>query len=178
MSADAKPADPKAPDKAPEPRKTRGRLRAIVLVVALVVLLGGAAGGFYVWRSGQGAPGAEPGTAAARPQEHAALESTGVLTFEPFVVNLADPGGQRFLRATLRLVVDSEEAAKEIQEDEVRMLRVRSAVLELLSQQVADTLVTAAGKSALKQVIAERANPLLEKTKVTDVLFAEFVVQF
>jgi flagellar basal body-associated protein FliL len=57
------------------------------------------------------------------------------------------------------------------------MLRTRSAILELLSTQVATRLVTPEGKSEVKKAIAEQASRLLG-VKVTDVLFSEFVVQF
>jgi flagellar basal body-associated protein FliL len=56
--------------------------------------------------------------------------------------------------------------------------RVRSDVLELLTEQQAPTLVTAEGKLALKNAIKERAAHALDHTKVIDVLFSEFVVQF
>lgn len=173
-------ADAKAPDQAAEtPRKPKkGALRWILLVIILVFALGGAAGAFYWWRGGEAQSATESGDARAKGAAPESAGEPGVLTFEPFVVNLADPGGQHFLKATLRIVVGSSEAATEIEKDEVRMLRVRSALLELLSQQSAEQLVTPDGKAALKRAIADRVNPVLDSTKVSDVLFAEFVVQF
>ena len=55
---------------------------------------------------------------------------------------------------------------------------LRSAILELLTQQSAPALVTPEGKTALKDAIKARTNPLLADQKVLDVLFSEFVVQF
>ena len=55
---------------------------------------------------------------------------------------------------------------------------MRSAILELLSQQTAATLVTPEGKEALKESIKKRAETVFKKHKVIEVLFAEFVVQF
>ena len=57
-------------------------------------------------------------------------------------------------------------------------MRVRSTILELLTQQTADQLVTPEGKAALKKAIGEHLETLLEDTEVTDVLFSDFVVQF
>jgi flagellar FliL protein len=145
-------------------------------MVALL-LLGGGGAGFYLWRVRAAAPeGGETSTHEAEggPSKH----ESGVLAFEPFVVNLADAEGSRFLRVNLRLLVSDGEAARELQEDEVAMLKVRSGILELLSAQTSDTLVTPEGKAALKTAIAGRASQTLDTVKVTDVLFSEFVVQF
>jgi flagellar basal body-associated protein FliL len=77
-----------------------------------------------------------------------------------------------------RLVVASPAAAEHAQKNEVLLMRVRSSILELLALQTADALVTPEGKTALKAAITERVNHVLEGTKVTDVLFSDFVVQF
>lgn len=150
--------------------------KGLVLVLGLLVALvaGGGAGGYWWWQGrAQASGGGEAGAS------HAPAEApTGMLTFDPFVVNLADKEAPRYLKVNLRLVVSGVENPAEVQEDPVRMLRLRSAILEYLSQQTADVLVTAEGKEALKKAVAERATPLLGHGKVTDVLFSEFVVQF
>ena len=74
--------------------------------------------------------------------------------------------------------MESRDQAATLAKDELGRTRVRSAVLEFLTLQTADGLVTPEGKTALKQSIAERASEALGHTKVIDVLFAEFVVQF
>jgi len=92
-------------------------------------------------------------------------------------VNLSDPGSPRFLRVTLALVVDGEVHAKEFEEDTVVRMKVRSALLEMLSQQRASELVTPEGRTGLKKAVIERAAHNAEELKVTDVLFSEFIVQ-
>jgi flagellar protein FliL len=93
-------------------------------------------------------------------------------------VNLADGGGSRFLRVTLALVVDDNDAARAIVEQEVVRAKVRSALLERLALQNADQLVTPDGKKELKKAIGEQAAHSAHGLKVSDVLFSEFVVQF
>ena len=137
-----------------------------VLIALIVLMLGGGAGGGYWWYLHS-----QPVVAAPPPEP-------GIVTFEPFLVNLADAGTNRFLRLTLRLLVEGEDHALEIQENEVAKARVRSAILELLTAQSSETLTTQDGKKALKKAIAESAKHALEGTKVVDVLFTEFVVQF
>ena len=158
----------------PEPPKTdapkkKSKLVPILAATTVVLLLGG--GGAAYWVFAHRAP-AEGEAAAAVHVE------SGIVPFDTFVVNLADPGGRRFLRVKLALVVEGEEAAKEIAESEIELMRVRSSILELLTQQTADTLTTADGKSELKTAIADGASHVLEHVKVIDVLFTEFVVQF
>jgi flagellar FliL protein len=137
-----------------------------VALALLVVLAGG--GVAVVWATRRPA-----GVAAApRPAEPA------LVSLEPFVVNLADQGGTRFLRVSVRLIVGSVEEAARVRKNEVALLRARSAILELLTQQTAERLITAEGKSALKQAIAARLAPMLEGITVVDVLFSDFVVQF
>lgn len=139
----------------------------------IVVITGlAAAGGGFWWSSSsaqEGAPGHEAKEVKA---------TRGLVKFEPFVVNLADGAGTRFLRTTLQLVIEPSEGAAEVSENPVQMLELRSAVLELLAQQSAAALVTPEGKAAMKAAIISRAQEALGDWKIADVLFSEFVVQF
>ena len=146
----------------------RRKKKWLVLVLAGVVLLSGA--GVLAWQLG-GKPAPKPGTAAD--EGHA----QGLIAPEPFLANLADRGVSRFAKITIRLVVGSEEEAKTLSEDVIKQARLRSAILELLSDQLADRLVTAEGKTELKKAISERSAKALG-CRVHDVLFTDFVVQF
>jgi flagellar FliL protein len=117
------------------------------------------------------------GEAAPEAAEEATEEPGAAVPLEPFIVNLADAGGSRFLRVTLSLIVD-EAHALEFEESAVVKAKVRSAILELLAQQTADPLITPEGKAELKKAIAESAAHAVEGLHVSDVLFSEFVVQF
>lgn len=138
-----------------------------MIAFVAVVILGGA-GVTAFWATYHTSSEAPTPTSAER----------GLISLEPFVVNLADPGGSRFLRVSVRVIVESVEQAERIKKSDVMLTRARSAILELLTQQTADQLVTAEGKAALKAAIAEKIEPMLEETKVVDVLFSDFVVQF
>ncbi len=154
---------------APTPKPKKGGGMKWLFIGALVVVLGGA--GAAWWMFGGSTTEA---AAAAEPE----LAARGVFAFEPFLVNLADEGGQRFLKATVSLVVENPEEAKHIEEAPVLVAHIRSAIIEVLTQQTAPALVTPEGKTALKQAIKDRTSPLLPDKKVLDVLFSEFVVQF
>ncbi|HLG55864.1 MAG TPA: flagellar basal body-associated FliL family protein [Vicinamibacterales bacterium] len=150
-------------------KKKKSKLIPILLTLSLVVLGGGGAGAYWYFghRPVQEGAAAEPEPAPP----------SGIVELEPFVVNLADTGGQRFLRVSMRLLTYTEEQATEMKEDAVSKAKLRSAVLELLSMQLAEPLVTPEGKAELKKAIAERAAHAVHDLKVTDVLFVEFVVQ-
>jgi flagellar protein FliL len=136
------------------------------LMLAAVVAITLAAGGGAYW-----ATLAAPGASASAPKPPA------VLPLEPFVVNLADPGGRRFIRITLGLLIEGEEHVKAFADDTILRTRVRSALIELLAQQTAESLATPDGKAAFKKRVAGTVMAQAEHLKVSDVLFTEFVVQ-
>lgn len=155
------------------PAPAKKSRRGLLITTAVLVLLFGGGGGAY-WMFVVRAQGAASGQDQAPAASH---EERGVVAFDPFVVNLADAGGGRYLRVTLALIVDSEEHATEIAESPVTLVQTRSAILELLAQETAEHLITPKGKTELKQAIAERVSHSIHEAKVSDVLFSEFIVQ-
>lgn len=139
-----------------------------IAVPAIVLLAASGGGGWWYMRGLKAAPAAETPAAAAEP--------SGLLVFDPFTVNLADPGGRRYLRLALHLVLQDADAAKHASEEEIVMARIRSALLEVLSAKLATDLGTPAGRADLKKTIAETAAHA-GHLEVHDVLFQEFVVQ-
>jgi flagellar protein FliL len=158
------------PADAPPAAAPRSRKRLVWIGLAVVILMLGGGGGAWYFMYGQAASGEAEEEKVEEP------EATGVVPFDPFVVNLADEGGSRFLRVSLSLVT-AEESVEALDEP-VTKTRVRSAILELLAQQTADTLITPEGKTALKTSIAGSAGKAASNVKVTDVFFTEFIVQF
>ena len=156
---------------APAKKSRKGLL--IILVVVLLLLAGGGGGAYWFLFRGNGE--AEAAEAEEPPPPPPA---TGIVPLEPFVVNLADPSGTRFLRVSMSLVVADEAIAKEIEEEKVVHARLRSAILELLAQKQSTELVTPEGKAELKKAIAEGVAHAAHELKVEDVLFSEFIVQF
>ena len=141
----------------------------MLLPIVLVPVLAGA--GMFWWTSGDaGAESTESGEIGAKGLH-------GVVALDPFVVNLADPGGASFLRASISVLVGEETEAEAITEDAVRLTRLRAAILEVLSHQTADHLLTAAGKTDLETAINGPVREILAGVQVGHVLFTEFVIQ-
>lgn len=151
---------------------TPAKSSKLVVIAGVVVLLLAGGGGAFWWftRSAKAA-------SAEAPKKEAAEPVGGVVPLETFLVNLADKSGSRYLRTTLKLIVPDEKTAERIAKNDVAITRTRSAILELLTTETAEQLVTADGKAALKKAIGERVSPLVG-VQVSDVLFADFVVQF
>ena len=147
-------------------RRGGGFKRLIFIALPVLGLLGGGAWWFL---------GGSSGTVQA---EEVKIEERGIVPFETFLVNLTDPGGNRFLKCTLQLVFASEAEAKHVADNEALMGHARSAILELLTEQNAPALITAEGKQKLKDAVKAHVAKVLAKYKVVDVLFSEFVVQF
>jgi flagellar FliL protein len=166
----------------------------IIIVVSVLVLAGGGAGGWWWWShraaaaaAAEGEEGDGAGTSAGSPSKKVSPEETAAIPLEPFLVNLADKDASRFLRVSLQLVVDNKEFGEAMtakgghggaDAHAVVKAKLRSAVLELLTTQTSEHLVTPEGKAELKKKIAEHASEVLEETEVVDVLFTDFVVQF
>src|SRR5262245_14017938 len=117
----------------------KGGFKKFVRIVLLLAVAGGGAGAYFYFAK------AAPAHAEEKAPEPPA--PTGIVKLEPFVVNLADTGATRFLRVELSLVVQDEEQAKELEARALEKARVRSAILELLAEQAAETIVTPAGKT-------------------------------
>lgn len=152
----------------PPPAKARGRLPLIAGIAALVIAGGGAGYWFLQKPAAAAEEAAHPEPASAR----------GLVSFDPFVVNLADPGVSRFLRVSMQLVVKDPAQATEMEESKVALMQARSAMLEVLTTQTSDVLVTPEGKTKLRADIIERLGHAVEEFEVVDVLFSDFVVQF
>jgi flagellar FliL protein len=153
---------------APAPAAPATSKKSLVLILGGVLVLGAVGGGAF-WYTRR----APSGEAA-----HVKEPDRGILAFEPFVVNLADANASRFLRTTVQLVVTSEAEAEHAKKIPVVMMEARGAILELLTIQTSDVLVTPEGKTRLKKAILESVNAAVEHVKVLDVLFSDFVVQF
>src|SRR4030095_2132271 len=101
--------DPEEGTEAPAPKKKRWGRRILFAIIGLVILAGGGGGGYW-WYTSRAA------AASSNEKKKPEPAPTRVLPMDPFVVNLADGGGTRFLRVNLSLVVEDNESAREMVE--------------------------------------------------------------
>ena len=96
----------------------------------------------------------------------------------PFTVNLMTQTGKRYLKTSIQLELDKDEAKAMATKAELdnKMPILKDIVLEVLSSKSIEEVVTTKGKSRVKDEIVKRINEVLLDGKVFDVFFVEFVV--
>ena len=115
--------------------------------------------------------------ACRRRQKHES-EVRAVLHLDPFLVNLADPDGDRFLRVGIELGLD-----RDLGEDnragqsKLPIARTRDTILIVLTTCNADALLPAAGKAKLKEELIKALREHAPELGVQEVYFTEFLVQ-
>lgn len=97
-----------------------------------------------------------------------------LFSLDTFIVNLADPSGNRFLRATMDLELESENLTQEM---EKRLPQIRDMILVMLPSRRFQDIQSSEGKIALRNELTEKLNKLLKKKAITNIYFTEFVVQ-
>ena len=161
-----------AEEKSEKPAKKSGMMKIIIIVV-IVAALG--AGGFFAFKKFGKSVSADEG--ASKKKE----EVASVLKLDPFVVNLADPGGMRYLRVEMSIGLSGEllgpDGKKDKSGDPVLMSQIRDAIVQMLSAKHSEELLTAEGKKELREEINKTVTPFFTTLKVTGVFFTDFMVQ-
>ncbi|WP_045215942.1 flagellar basal body-associated FliL family protein [Desulfonatronovibrio magnus] len=142
--------------------------------ILLVLLLGALGGAGYFGYTHFLANGHDAEEGAEQEAPRVDPRRTEVVALEPFVVNLADPLGRRYLRTTLKVEVIDRRAAADVQQ---HMARVRDSIILLLSSQSYSDIDTMEKKIRLRNDIADRLNQFIGQGRVVRVYFSEFVVQ-
>jgi flagellar FliL protein len=93
---------------------------------------------------------------------------------DPFIVNLADEGGKRFLRVTMELEVKNAEMVNNV---ESHLPRIKDTILMVLPTKKYADLHTVDGKVALRDQIMKKINGFLKDAPITHIYFTEFVIQ-
>lgn len=151
-----------------------GLIKIILLVVGLLI---GGGGGFFFGK----------GTGEKKAEEAHKLEPAAetvnkdpntmvgeMYKLDPFVVNLSEPRGNRYLKSTIELEMDSEALKAEL---ERRKAQLRDTILQLLTSKSSQELQALEGKFRLRDELLSRINAMLVNGTVTRVYFTEFVIQ-
>jgi flagellar protein FliL len=151
----------------------------ILIGLVLVLVLGMGGGMFMIWAklSAVSAKAFVPETEAevdkAKPEDIGA-----VVSMDTFIVNLADPGGNRYLRVTMDLELAGKTAGKTAGDELAkRMPQIRDAILMILSTKRYADISTPEGKIALREEILNAVNGLLASSQISRIYFKEFVIQ-
>jgi flagellar FliL protein len=117
---------------------------------------------------------AHPAEAAAAKPPEAKVEPAGpIVPFEPFVVNLDEPGTSRYLKCTLQFQVAPKSEEVLAKNKEV----VRDAVLSYLSGLHLKDTLGAEAKDKIRTDLLARIGKLVGPDKIHRMFFQDFVVQ-
>ena len=152
------------------------KLIIILSIVGFVLVLVFGAGFFVMWSkiSQLSAPLQEEVVAEPETTEDAPPQLGPLMALNPFVVNLADPGGSRYLRMTVELELSDELLRNEIMS---RLPQIRNAMLMILPSKTMADVTSSEGKEALREEIIEALNEILAKGEIRNIYYTEFVVQ-
>jgi len=113
----------------------------------------------------------------SKEKEKGNSEAGATISFEPFLVNLADKEASRYLKASVRLLVTDKEIAEKLAKGDVLMPKMRDTILTILSTKTAADITTNEGKEKLKEEILTRVNQFLPEEDAKEVFFTDFVIQ-
>jgi flagellar protein FliL len=104
------------------------------------------------------------------------VEHGPILPLDEFLVNLADPSGDHFLKVTVNLGLSKAKGkTPETLKEQVPM--IRDAILTALGSQTRDDVSSLPGRDKLKDEIKKKVNAALGEDDVEDVYFTNFVTQ-
>lgn len=156
-------------------KKGKGMLIGIIAVVVIAI---GAAGLFFLkGKSGakaQGSHNAEAVADSAGGHDASDKKSGSIFNLEPFIVNLQDNSGTRYLKLTINLELTSNTSSEELA---AQTPQIRDSLIILLSSKGYSDIGTVEGKYQMRDEIVARVNQFLHKGKVKTAYFTEFVIQ-
>lgn len=152
-------------DQQPQAKKKAPMLKWIIIIsIVLILVIGGAGAGYYFFMK---AP------AKKAPVQSAPLIGT-VYPMDPFIINLQDNQGERYLKLIMQLEISDPLGVKEL---DLLKPKMRDNILDLLSAKTYKELMDVGGKQRLREEIMMRLNSIVTTSKITKIYFTEFVVQ-
>ena len=147
-------------------KKSGGMLKWIIIgAVSLSIVAAAVGGGLYYFR------GAE--TVKKKPQAPPPIIGT-LWPMEPYIVNLRDNNGERYLKVVLQLEMSNPELLSELN---LLKPKLRDSTLDLLSTRSYQELQEFSGKQKLREDIMIRLNSFLTSGKIVRIYFTDFVIQ-
>jgi len=159
-------------------KKGGSKLPLLVGVVVAVLVLGGGGAwwfGLFGHKGGDAAEAKEHAEPAGGEGEAGHPADVGALApLDPFIANLSDEDGRRYVKATLQLEFTKSTVPPEFN---ARLPQIRDLLVTLLSSKTFAEVRTPQGKAVLRDEIVSRVNHALRQDLVKAVYFTEFIVQ-
>ena len=142
----------------------------------MVLMLGMGGGLFLMWNKLSTINIQANANASGQPGQKTIPEQPlgAIYALDTFIVNLADMGGNRYLRVTMDLELGNSKLESEIVK---RLPQIRDSVIMILPSKRFEDISSVDGKIALRNEIQETLNGFLAQGEITNIYFKEFVVQ-
>jgi flagellar protein FliL len=145
------------------PKGKKNMMLIIIIAVAAVAL---AAAGFIIVPKMMGG--------GSEKKAEVKADEGSMYSLEPFVVNLNDAAGTKFLKVSLQLELASAVIADKAK---AKAPQIRDAIITLLTSKSSESLFPPEGKLQLKDEINARMNQILGAGTVKNVYLTDFVMQ-
>lgn len=118
----------------------------------------------------------EPAPAAAQeaPPVKEVRQFGPLVELQPIIVNLNDPGGDRYLKATVRIEVENDKAAADLN---TALVPIRDGLLVFFATLSMGDVVGAEKQAAHRKSIGKIVDDVVGQPLVKNVYFSEFVVR-
>lgn len=162
-----------------ETKKKGGKLKYVIILVVLLLL--GGAGFFFkdtiLGMIGLGGDEAAQEEVAAEGEGEAALppDASGpMVAIAPFVANLQDPLGKRYVKLAMQVELRDEDAVALFNESEIK---VKDMLIRLLGGKRPQDMLGQQNQLEFKQEVVNRLNQILGPGRVLNIYFSEFILQ-
>ena len=146
-------------------------LKWIIIGVVVLVLAGGGYVGWGMLNPLLEQMGADGGQA---PDAEAVIEVGAMFDMDPFVVNLNEAGGKRYLKSKVEIEYVGDNVRLELAN---RLPQLRDVILLHLSSKSLDEIRSVDGKIELKNALIKRINQVMKQGKIRNLYFTQFVIQ-
>jgi flagellar protein FliL len=148
----------------------------IILIGAFLLVVVAMGGGFFMMWNKMSSMNAQNSEEVGNGTEAEEVAETMGPTkkLDTFIVNLADKGGERYLRVSMNLELEKEETVEVVGKI---LPKIRDAILMILPTKKYEDIGTVEGKSALRNEMLTKINELMKPEKIKNIYFTEFVVQ-
>ena len=153
-------------------KKYHVRLLAFAIVAGLIFLLN--QGNLEAQEEVVEEEKAEEKTSSEEPKLGKKVKKDLMFHLDPFIVNLAKSGGNRFLKVTVSLEMSSPKVRLELKKN---IQKITDSILLLLSTKIFKDVYSVQGKFTLKGEITTRVNQFLTEGQVKGAYFTEFIIQ-
>ena len=116
----------------------------------------------------------EEKTSSEEPKPTKKVKKDLMFHLDPFIVNLAKSGGNRFLKVTVSLEMSSPKVRLGLKKN---IQKITDSILLLLSTKIFKDVYSVQGKFTLKGEITTRVNQFLTEGQVKGAYFTEFIIQ-